>query len=87
MEPLDRFDIVTDTLSTGDRRCDYRYKAIDEYGYSTRARCTRAGTVRIRVTPAEAEAYEAYSCQACFEHAVHVASADRDLAKIEALAG
>jgi hypothetical protein len=53
---LDRFDINTGFLPTGEPRCNFHYHAMDgpeEHGGTVEwARCTRPATLRVRVTPA-----------------------------------
>ena len=61
-DPL--FDTDTDICSDGSPRCDHQYITHDRYGDYERARCTRAATVRVRVTD-HYSTYEAKACRLC----------------------
>jgi hypothetical protein len=61
-------DIHRDTTLDGSRRCDYRYKGIDD-GDVVWMRCTKPASVKIRVTHRfRTDTYEAVSCDGCFAH-------------------
>jgi hypothetical protein len=66
---IDRFDTATDTIADGSPRCDSHYHAADQHGDLDKARCTRAATVRIRVTASDG-VYDAKSCRRCADSAV-----------------
>lgn len=59
-------DTQRDTTLAGSRRCDYRYKGIDD-GDVVWKRCTKAAMVKIRVSHRfRQDTYEAVSCDGCF---------------------
>lgn len=64
-----RFWTEQDPLPTGLPRCDCRYHAVDSWGDSERARCTKEATTKVRVTELwpEGKVYEAKLCDACAE--------------------
>ena len=61
-------DTRRDTTLDGSRRCDYRYKGIDD-GDVMWMRCAKPATVNIRVSHRfRADSYEAVSCEGCLAH-------------------
>ena len=60
-----RFWREEDTLPDGRRRCDRIYRAIDEWGDSEKARCTRPASKQVRVTRFVDGPYEVQLCDAC----------------------
>jgi hypothetical protein len=59
-------DTQRDTTLAGSRRCDYRYKGIDD-GDVVWKRCTNPAAIKIRVTHRfRQDIYEAVSCDGCF---------------------
>jgi len=81
---LDPFDTATDTIADGSPRCDSHYHAADQHGDLDRARCTRAATVRIRVTASDG-VYEAKACRRCAEDGVKTAGMEGSPLAVEIL--
>jgi hypothetical protein len=59
-------DTQRDTTLAGSRRCDYRYKGIDD-GDVVWMRCTKSATIKIRVSHRfRTDIYDAVSCSECY---------------------
>ena len=81
---IDRFDTATDTIADGSPRCDSHYHAADQHGDLDKARCTRAATVRIRVTASDG-VYEAKACASCAASGVKSAGTEGSPLAVEIL--